>query len=247
MTKTVLALGAAALALAACDGGTVNDTAPVPPAATPGATLVPASTGGANYAEQVVQTPQGGMRMGNPNARVKLVEYVSLTCPVCARFSNDASEALRDRYVASGNVSWEVRHVVANGLDAGAVLLARCGGPGPYFSIVEQLYATQPEWIGRATSQQAQLEALAAAPPAQQFAGYARAAGLDSFVRMRGVPAQRANQCLSDPAAGQRLEDGNQLASREGVTGTPTFFLNGQKADAITWAQLEPLIQARLR
>lgn len=245
MTKTVLALGAAALALAACDGGTVNDTAPVPPAATPGATVVPASAGARNYAEQVVQTPEGGTRMGNPNARVKLVEYLSLTCPVCARFSNDASEALRDRYVASGDVSYEIRHLVLNGLDASAVLLARCGGPGPFFPIVEQLYATQPEWIGRVTP--AVQESIAAAPPARQFATLAQAAGLDSFVRMRGVPAGRANQCLSDPAAAQRLVDGNQAAARQGATGTPTFFINGEKANAITWAQLEPLIQAELR
>ena len=244
MTKIVLALATAALTLAACDQGNARDTAPVAPASTPGATVVPASAGRAPYTEQVAQTPEGGTRMGNPNARVKLVEYLSMTCPTCARFSADASEPLR-RYIAGGNVSWEIRHLVLNGLDASAVLLARCGGAGPFFPLVEQLYATQPEWIGRVTP--AVQEGVASAPPAQQFAALARAAELDSFVRMRGVPAARASQCLADPAAAQRLVDGNAAASRAGATATPTFFINGEKVTGFTWAALEPLIQARLR
>lgn len=245
MTKTIFALATAALALAACDQGDVQDSAPLAPASTPGATVVPASAGGVPFTEQFAQTPEGGTQMGNPNARVKLVEYLSLTCPTCARFSNEASEPLRTRYIAGGNVSWEIRHLVLNGLDASAVLLARCGGAGPFFPIVEQLYATQPEWIGKITP--AVQESIAAAPPAQQFATLARAAELDSFVRMRGVPAGRASQCLSDPAAAQRLVDGNKAASEQGATGTPTFFINGQKASGVTWADLQPQLDAALR
>jgi protein-disulfide isomerase len=31
----------------------------------------------------------GDMSLGNPNARVKVVEYASLSCPHCAHFNDD--------------------------------------------------------------------------------------------------------------------------------------------------------------
>ena len=43
-----------------------------------------------DWAKQVVVTPEGGYRMGNPDAAVKVVEYGSLTCPHCADFINSA-------------------------------------------------------------------------------------------------------------------------------------------------------------
>lgn len=240
--KFLLVAGAAALALAACDQGATDQSAQAAPGQAAGAVKA-APPAGTNYLEQFAETPEGGVRIGNPNAPVKLVEYLSLTCPACARFSQEGTEPLR-RYVERGDVSWEIRNYVLNGLDASAVLLARCGGPGPFFAITEQLYATQPEWIGRAQSNQAQIEA---APPNGVVAAYASAAGLDSFVRVRGVPAERAAQCLDDQAALQRIEANNRRASDEGVTGTPTFLVNGEKANVITWPELQPLIDAELK
>src|SRR5436309_16013442 len=57
-----------------------------------------------------VRTPEGGVRIGNPAAPVKLVEYGSITCPHCAAFSAEAAAALRASYVGPGRVSWEYRH-----------------------------------------------------------------------------------------------------------------------------------------
>ncbi|MEA3079375.1 MAG: hypothetical protein QOF05_783, partial [Sphingomonadales bacterium] len=39
-----------------------------------------------DWARTVVATPEGGFRMGNPSAKVKLVEYGSLACPHCRHF-----------------------------------------------------------------------------------------------------------------------------------------------------------------
>lgn len=242
--KLVFLAGVAALALGACDGGSGNQSAPVAAGQTAAIKAAPAGT---NYTEQFSQTPEGGMLMGNPNARVKLVEYLSLTCPHCAQFSQESSEAMR-RYVASGDVSYEVRNFVLNGLDASAVLLARCSGPGPFFGMLDQLYATQGEWIERTQANQAQ---IANAPQNGIMAAYASASGLDQFVRMRGVPEARARQCLSDQSALQRIEANNKRASELGVTGTPSFFINGDMADdpngdGVTWTELEPQIRSAI-
>jgi protein-disulfide isomerase len=34
-----------------------------------------------DWTQTVARTPEGGFRMGNPNAPVKLIEYLSFACP----------------------------------------------------------------------------------------------------------------------------------------------------------------------
>src|SRR5688500_13061899 len=78
-------------------------------------------------------TPDGGFRMGNPDAPVKLVEYLSLTCPHCAAFAREGTPPLIRNYVRRGRVSFEVRNLPLNALDVTATILARCGGPERFF------------------------------------------------------------------------------------------------------------------
>ena len=59
--------------------------------------------------------------MGNPNAKVKLVEFGSLTCPHCAEFEEEGGKALIENYVKTGQVSWEFRNFVRDPFDITAV------------------------------------------------------------------------------------------------------------------------------
>ena len=52
--------------------------------------------------------------MGNPNAKVKLIEIGSLTCPHCREFDEKGVPTLIDKYVKTGQVSWEFRHLRAS-------------------------------------------------------------------------------------------------------------------------------------
>src|SRR5687767_11435749 len=63
-----------------------------------------------DWSTMVTKTPEGGFVMGNPNAKVKLVEYGSLTCDHCAAFEEQGGKALVDDYVKKGLVSWEFRN-----------------------------------------------------------------------------------------------------------------------------------------
>jgi protein-disulfide isomerase len=56
----------------------------------------------ANWMALSVVTPEGGHRLGNPDAAIKLVEWVSYTCPHCATFQKAADTPLRMSYVNSG-------------------------------------------------------------------------------------------------------------------------------------------------
>jgi protein-disulfide isomerase len=233
-----------AMALTGCGGesggagGTSGGSAP--------AAAVPAPAG-KSWSEVVSQTPQGGFIMGNPEAPVKLVEFASLTCGACAAFAAQGFAPLVDNYVNTGRVSFEMRNFVRDPADLGAAMLSRCSGPAPYFQLVEQLFAAQPEWLGKLQNlSPAVQQQLQTAQPGQAVATLAEQAGLLQFVRVRGVPAERAQACLADQSTLQQLVDGTSIATRDyQVSGTPTFLINNQVVDGVAnWAALEPRLKA---
>jgi protein-disulfide isomerase len=239
--------GAASLALlaAACSGNNSGNSS----AAASDAPLkqIPAPAGSA-WSDQVVQTPEGGMRMGNPEAPVKLVEYASVTCPHCREFEEQGAPTLRDKYVKSGQVSWEFRPYMLFPSDPGPSMLLLCQGPSAFFGLTEALYADQPNWAGRLQAlPEAQLQQLSQMPPAQRAAAFVNAAGLQDFFRQRGMPEAKIEECLTSPANLDKLAAITQLGTKEGVTGTPTFFLNGKIVEnTASWAALEPKLREAL-
>ncbi|MDQ8756570.1 thioredoxin domain-containing protein [Sphingosinicella sp. LHD-64] len=235
---------ALALLLAGCgDGGSgdlnalaANSSAPLKQIAAPN---------NGDWSETVSQTPEGGFLMGNPDAPVKLVEYASLTCPHCAAFSNEATNGLRNTYIRSGQVSWEFRNFILNAPDMAMSALARCQQPAAFFRTVEQIFAQQTEILGRIDEQESQR--LQSLQPDQLIPPLARAMELDTFFARRGMPEARFNECLSDAQAVQQLTDmTNRAMTEQQVTGTPTFFINGERQDVAEWSALEPRLRAAI-
>ncbi|PSJ37626.1 thioredoxin domain-containing protein [Allosphingosinicella deserti] len=229
----ILALGAVALA-----GGL--SAALVPAGAAPARK---AAAPARDWTKTIVTTAEGGYRMGNPAAPVKLVEYGSLTCPHCAHFNASAKAALEAR-VRTGKVSFEFRNFVLNGIDVTATLLSRCAAPANYFRLTESLYAAQPQWIGRISGlPQAEKDKLKTLPEAERLARIADIGGLTQIAAAAGVTPQKGKACLADPAALARLEKMAEAAAAQGVQGTPTFFVNGKMVRADDWSAIEPEIR----
>ncbi|WP_169542444.1 thioredoxin domain-containing protein [Sphingomonas baiyangensis] len=235
--RVILALAPIAL-LAACGGDAGNSSAPAEPVA--GAT----PPAGQQWTEVVSETPEGGFRMGNPDAPIKLVEYGSRGCPACAAFARDGYEPLT-QMVSSGKVSFEFRDfLLGSGADIAAAALGRCGGPGPFFPIMEQMYANQPQFFERLQAMtpevQAQMQNMS---PAEQVTAVAEQGGYLEFVQQRGIPEAQARACLADTATIERLVKATQDATE--VTGTPSFFINGDKIDAVSWEQVQAALRQR--
>jgi protein-disulfide isomerase len=197
-----------------------------------------------DWTRTVAVTPEGGFRMGNPAAKLKLVEYGSLTCGHCAAFAEEAGEALRDRYVRSGTVSFEFRPFLLFPTDVGTSLLLQCRGPASFFQLSHQLYAEQAEWAGKVRAlPEADLLRLSEMQPADQAAALVRLTGIDALFRSHGMTEGDISACLKDEAGLERLARTSDLGASLGVQGTPTFFLNGKMLDVNTWPQIEPLIR----
>ncbi len=212
---------------------------------------VPAAAGTAqstDWRSTVVATADGGMAIGNPKARVTLVEYGSMTCPHCRDFARDGVPPLLAHHVKSGKVRFEFRNFVLNPYDLAASLVARCAGPKRFFAATERIYAEQSKWIARVqAAPAARHEAVKALPAQKQLAAMADIAGLKALGVASGIPAARIDQCLADKGAAERLMAFVRKAGAEqGVKGTPTFFVNGKKVEAHNWATLEPLIKKAL-
>jgi protein-disulfide isomerase len=197
-----------------------------------------------DWSRTVVMTPAGGMRMGNPAARVKLVEYGSLACSHCRHFEETGYKPLVEGYVRTGRVSYEFRNYLINGPDIAVSLLARCGGPSRFFPRAAYVFATQPQWQQKlaniSDAEQAQLDAMT---DQQRVMRFAKIGGMGAMAARMGMSAAQANRCLSDPRELTRLLEMRQAGSDAGIRGTPTFFINGKITDVATWEDLEPLIR----
>jgi protein-disulfide isomerase len=227
-----------ALALALVAAAVVLPAAAVSskPAAKPAATH--------DWSRTVAVTAEGGFRMGNPAAKVKLVEYGSLACPHCRLFEQTGYKPLVQRYVRTGQLSYEFRNLLINGPDMSISLLTRCAGPAKFFPMSELVYATQPQWQEKIENMsEADKAALDKMTDQQRIVRYAGLGGMARIAARFGVSPARARACLADPKGLQRLLDMSKTAMDSGVTHTPTFIVNGTVTDAATWEELEPLIQ----
>ena len=247
MKLSYLFLASAALAATACNAekgsNAATDKGPEVTAA-----AVPAPNNG-DWSSIVTKTPEGGFLMGNPNAKVKLVEFGSMTCPHCAEFDHQGAKVLIDNYVKKGLVSWEFRNYVRDPFDMAATLLARCSGESGFFGLTRNLFADQRDWVGKLQSAEpATLQSLQNMPPAQQFTTIADLAGLKQYASMRGVPKAKAEQCLSNEAEiNQLVQMNSDAATTYNIPGTPSFLINGTLADqTATWEALEPKLKEAL-
>lgn len=246
MKISALFLASAALLATACNAEKGASNTGSGPEVT--AAPVPAPNNG-DWSTIVTKTPEGGFVMGNPDAKVKLVEFGSMTCPHCADFEEQGGKSLVDNYVKKGLVSWEFRNFVRDPFDMTATLIARCGGEASFFGLTRTLFHDQRNWIQKIQeADQAQLQALQTAPPAQQFSTIAELGGLKTFAAQRGVPRTKLEQCLADQAATNQLVQMNSdAATSYNIPGTPSFLINGTLVEQTSnWATLEPKIKEAL-
>ncbi|MFN3944282.1 MAG: DsbA family protein [Allosphingosinicella sp.] len=197
-----------------------------------------------DWTQVIARTPEGGFRMGNPEAPIKLVEYLSLTCGHCATFAAEGMPALLNEHVRPGRVSVEYRNFVLNPFDLSASLLSRCAADRRYFALSGEIMARQSEWMGRVRDlDRAQVEAIDSLPPMARLARIAEITGLTDIAARHGINADAARACLADENGVARLVQMREAGTALGVHGTPSFLVNGRLVEAHHWAALRPLLR----
>lgn len=200
---------------------------------------------GKAWSDVVAKTAEGGFRMGNPDAPIKLVEYGSMTCAHCAEVAEQGSAELRDTFVSSGRVSFEFRNFVRDPIDVTIALVARCGTPESFFPLTEQAFANQAAFIEKAQKAgEAAYTAAMKQPDDKRSVALAELMGLQDFFAARGIAKEQANQCLANAAEAQGLAKRTQEHSEQfDIQGTPTFLVNSQSIGSMGWAELRTKLQ----
>jgi protein-disulfide isomerase len=201
------------------------------------------------WISQVVQTEGGGHRMGNPKAKVAVIEFSSYTCPHCATFHKQSDAPLKLAYVSNGKASVEVRHVLRNTIDLTAALTAECGPETKFVGNHNALMISHDQWMKR-------LEGTTAATQARWQSGtfgermraVASDAGFYDIMEQRGYDRVALNKCLSDEVSAKRIAQQSEASSNAfGVQGTPSFAVNGKLLDDVhTWDSLQKAIASAL-
>lgn len=168
----------------------------------------------------------GDMSLGNPKARVTVVEYASLTCPHCAEFNATVFPAFKAKYVDTGRVHYTLKELPTppQQVAVAGFLLARCNGatPAKYFKVVDEVFRSQPRW------RQGQVKAV-----------------LQEIGRANGVSDAQFDACLRDEAQIQAMDARvRRVLAEDGIQSTPSFFVNGKAVDVHTLADLDAAIAA---
>ena len=193
-----------------------------------------------NWDTVVVETDYGH-RVGNPDAKVKLVEFFSYTCPHCAEFAQQGEGAIKLGYLMPGKVSVEYRHLIRDPVDLTVGILVNCGATAKFTGNHEAFILGQSRWIAPLTRSTAAQQQRWRTPGAVGRRAIATNFGFYAIMERRGYRRADVDRCLADDAMASRLaETSAREWDRPGVDSTPTFAINGVVMPGThTWAALE--------
>lgn len=200
----------------------------------------------ANWNGVIAATPQGGYLAGNPNAEVKLITYVSYTCPHCAHFETESDITLRMTFIASGKGSLEIRPLMRNKIDVAVTLLATCGPISKFRGNHTAFLRGQASWY-HAPSQGEQ-QRWSGADFATSMRAIANDLKLYDVMTNRGYTRPQLDRCLMDRAAATKLAEQTQFAFEQlKIQGTPSFIVNGTLLQVRDWDGLRPRLMELTR
>jgi protein-disulfide isomerase len=236
---SILTASVLALALASCGSGDEKGSLKGEPVA---AVAPPA---GKQWVEVVSKTADGGYLVGNPDAKVKLMEFASLTCHVCADFSTQGADELDEKFINTGKVSYEFRNYIRDPYDLIAARIIQCGANEAALPLTKQFFVFQPTLLQKGQSMgEDKLKEFDAMPEEGRNFAVAEYLGIIDFFAERGVSRDQAKSCLSDKAAMEKLaKQTADYNKKYTISGTPTFYLNGNKIDFTAWQQVKGKLQ----
>jgi len=160
---------------------------------------------------------------GQEQATVTLIEYGDFECSACAAFHPIVSQ-IKEEY--KDQIRFEFRHFPLVQIHFNAQAAHRAAqaaaNQGKFWEMHDLLYERQASWSANVQQSGNGGPVASNNNPGPIFEGYAQELGLD------------IEQFKTDVASGDTLGIINSdvdLGGSDGVTGTPTFVLNGKKID----------------
>jgi len=148
--------------------------------------------------------------LGDPNAKVTVAEFFSLTCTHCAKFDRETMPAVEKDLIEPGKVRFVYHDFPLDQVALTAAMVARYLPPDRFYPFISALFANQDRWaFARGINTTEELWKLAA------LAGMSRST-FDQAI---------ADADLRNWIVQQAQED----QTRWKIDSTPSFLINGQK------------------
>lgn len=180
-------------------------------------------TNQATVDEDLLIRPDSPM-LGSNDAPVTLVEFLDPECESCRALYPVVKQILA---AYEGQLRLVVRYFPNhNNSVLAAAATEAAGAQGQYWEMQELLFERQIEWGEQRT------------PQTQLFISYAQVLGLDT---------RQFISDLENPVFLERIERDRQDATTLGLTGTPTFFVNGRLVRSLSYEGISAMIEAELR
>lgn len=177
-----------------------------------GAGASPAA-GGAPILVTAADSAFTGYVVGSDSAPVEVTEYADFECPYCSQFAVVQFPEIRQQLIMTGRLRWRYRdfplptHLWSR-LSAHAVACA--SEQGKSWEAMDALFQRHGEWAQQRRD------------PTGMFRDRMRGIGVD---------LDRYDACMSSQRYAGRIEASRQEGDARGVSGTPTFFVNGRTLD----------------
>ena len=165
------------------------------------------------------------MTLGNPDAKVTVIEYASASCSHCARWNEEVWPTFKTKYVDTGRVHYVFKEFLTPPIElaSAAFLTARCAGEDKYFNVIDAVFRAQPV-IYQTGDYRGELLRIA---------------------NSAGMSEEQFTACVRDDEALKALNARVERAVEdENISGTPTFVINGKTAASgeMTLEQLDKAI-----
>jgi protein-disulfide isomerase len=175
--------------------------------------------------QQLQGIPQRGTVLGDPKAKVTVLEYGDLQCPVCQAFSVNVAPGLISNVVRKGMATYDFHQFLvigppphADSANAAKAALA-AGEQGHYWNFIELFYRNQ----------------------GPEDSGYVTDSFLENVARGAGVPdIAKWNQDRNSPKVAKQLAKFQREAQSLGLSATPSILVKGPKGTKLVGSGVIP-------
>lgn len=166
----------------------------------------------------------GELVIGNPDAKVEVVEYASMTCGACSAFHELYFPQLMSKYVSLGKIKFILRNQIRDAADLYAAKAAHCSSPYNSVLLSGELFLRQKEWVNTNYRE-----------------------SIVNIIEGAGIKREKVEGCIDNTELQTAILGMMQEGIRRGVTSTPTLFVNGKVMDRMmTHNDLEAAIEMAL-
>ena len=180
---------------------------------------------------RVQVSTDGEPYLGSKNAKVVVVEFDDFQCPFCKRFKEQTEPQIKTEYIDAGKILFVHKdfplpfHTEADEMQEAAQCAFEQGNE-QFWKFRDLVFSKQADWAGKTN----------AFDLAKQYA-----------TEISGLDANKFNSCVDSAKYRSEVQGDIQEGSTAGVSGTPTFYINGlELVGAQPFSAFKQIIDAEL-